>query len=1037
MESRRKIMVVSGPRSRPSWLATAALSLLLTGICSLAAAGQATLAWTPNTESDLAGYNVYYAVSGASYDQFVDAKTQTSATISGLAEGVTYQFAVTAYNTAGVESDFSTAVSYTVPTSGSGGTGTGSDSGQSAYDLLLSLQADRSNPVSLAGQTVSGPIYVFTGPDSGVYRVSFYLDDPTCSGPVYLFEKYAPFDFATGSTNAANAFDTSTLGDGSHNITAVMNMTDGTTTTLTADFTVQNHAAPVVTIPAVSGIVRAGTNPTNAGSVEFTVAFDESVSGVDPTDFALTTTGDLSGAAIGATVGTGSTYTVSVTTGTGSGTLRLDLVDNDSIVNASGSPLGGSGSGNGSYASGETYSLDKTAPVVSVGTTKTTDSTPALAGGVDDAAATVSVQVAGRTYTAQNNGDGTWTLADNTLSELTVGTYDVAVAATDAVGNTGLDATSNELVVEAVLPAYQLLLSLQNDRSTPVPLAGQTVSGPIYVFTGPDSGVYRVSFYLNDPTCSGPVHQFEKYAPFDFATGSTDTADPFDTSTLANGSHNITAVMNMTDGSKLTLSADFTVLNAVPNSAPVAGDDTAATQVGTPVTIAVLANDRDTDNDSLAVTSLIQGTHGQVADNGQEITYTPAAGFVGTDTFTYTVSDGKGGSATATVTVTVCQAPAITSTPGTEALVGETYVYDLTVTGFPTPTVSLANGPDGMSLDAQSGHLQWSPLAAGSFTVTLAVQNEAGSCSQEFVIVVLDPTILPDLPTTATRGDAAMTWSLALDIEAAAATGQLHISQATTAGDNFDAGLDEAAAGLPAYLEGAASNPQLATDVRSSYSKRVNWILAVASDTPAGAILRWNRDELPEQASLTINELDANGAIVPETETDMAVASELTLGSAGSRYRISYISQAVTYETIDIKAGWNLIAFTLQGEDDRVETVFAGLNDGPVWKYNAATGSYEAASAIQPGLGYWFYSAEETLLVHVGTPATSGQVNLSRGWNLVGALGTCPVPANSALIADAIWTLDLATGEYQNATCLEAGAGYWIFASEDTNIVLK
>ncbi len=46
---------------------------------------------------------------------------------------------------------------------------------------------------------------------------------------------------------------------------------------------------------------------------------------------------------------------------------------------------------------------------------RTNDSTPALTGTVNDPTATVVVNVDGVDYPAVNNGDGTWTLADNTL----------------------------------------------------------------------------------------------------------------------------------------------------------------------------------------------------------------------------------------------------------------------------------------------------------------------------------------------------------------------------------------------------------------------------------------------------------------------------------------------------------------------------------------------------------------------------------------------------------------------------------------------
>jgi hypothetical protein len=108
--------------------------------------------------------------------------------------------------------------------------------------------------------------------------------------------------------------------------------------------------------PTVVSSLRADPNPTSAASVNFTVMFSESVAGVDASDFSLTTTG-LSGANITGVSGSGSIYTVTVNTGSGSGTLRLDVVDNDTIVDLALNPLGGAGAGNGSYTGGETYEV--------------------------------------------------------------------------------------------------------------------------------------------------------------------------------------------------------------------------------------------------------------------------------------------------------------------------------------------------------------------------------------------------------------------------------------------------------------------------------------------------------------------------------------------------------------------------------------------------------------------------------------------------------------------------------------------------------
>jgi len=74
-----------------------------------------TLAWDPSTDSSVVGYNVYYGSASGNYTSKLSVGNTNSATISGLVEGVTYYFVVTAYNAAGLESVPSNEVSYIVP----------------------------------------------------------------------------------------------------------------------------------------------------------------------------------------------------------------------------------------------------------------------------------------------------------------------------------------------------------------------------------------------------------------------------------------------------------------------------------------------------------------------------------------------------------------------------------------------------------------------------------------------------------------------------------------------------------------------------------------------------------------------------------------------------------------------------------------------------------------------------------------------------------------------------------------------------------
>src|SRR6185295_12390718 len=80
--------------------------------------------------------------------------------------------------------------------------------------------------------------------------------------------------------------------------------------------------------------------------------------------------------------------------------------------------------------------------------------------------------------------------------------------------------------------------------------------------------------------------------------------------------------------------------------------DSATTNEDTAVTTNVLANDTFEDAGA-AVTSMTQGAHGSVVNNGDgTVTYTPNADYNGSDSYTYTVTSG-GVTETATVNVTV------------------------------------------------------------------------------------------------------------------------------------------------------------------------------------------------------------------------------------------------------------------------------------------------------------------------------------------------------------------------------------------------
>ncbi len=137
-----------------------------------------------------------------------------------------------------------------------------------------------------------------------------------------------------------------------------------------------------------------------------------------------------------------------------------------------------------------------------------------------------------------------------------------------------------------------------------------------------------------------------------------------------NGTDNF--AYTISDGRGGSDTAVVTVSVNPVNDGPTAGDDSASTAENAAVTIAVLANDNDTDGGTLTVTE-VNGVAAQVGvavtlSSGAIVTlltdgtfdYDPSGAFdsleegqTDTDSFTYTVSDGQGGVDVATVTIAI------------------------------------------------------------------------------------------------------------------------------------------------------------------------------------------------------------------------------------------------------------------------------------------------------------------------------------------------------------------------------------------------
>ena len=93
-----------------------------------------------------------------------------------------------------------------------------------------------------------------------------------------------------------------------------------------------------------------------------------------------------------------------------------------------------------------------------------------------------------------------------------------------------------------------------------------------------------------------------------------------------------------------------------PNQLPTARNDSATTQINAEISLNVLSNDNDADEDNLTIVDVTIPANGIAEFDDTMVYYTPNPGFTGTDQFDYIVDDGFGGTASAAVFITISSA---------------------------------------------------------------------------------------------------------------------------------------------------------------------------------------------------------------------------------------------------------------------------------------------------------------------------------------------------------------------------------------------
>ncbi|HCJ8740366.1 TPA: Ig-like domain-containing protein [Escherichia coli] len=547
------------------------------------------------------------------------------------------------------------------------------------------------------------------------------------------------------------AADIQAIGNGDLTVNASVTNSVGNTGSGSRDITIDAN------LPGLRVDTVAGDDVINAAEKGADLTLSGSTSGVEPGQTVTVTFG-------------GKTYTATVA-GDGSWTTTVPAADLSALRDGDASVQASVSNVNGNTASAtHAYSVDATAPMLTINTIATDDilnaaeaGNPLTISGSSSAEAgqTVTVTLNGVTYTGTVQADGSWSVSVPTadLSNLTASQYTVSASVSDKAGNPA--STTHGLAVDLTVPVLTINTVSGDD------IINAAEHGQALVISGSSTGGEAgdvITVTLNSKTYTTTLD----------ASGNWSVGVPLaDVTALGSGPHTITAAI--TDAAGNSDDASRTV--TVNLTAPTIGINTIATDD------VINATEKGADLQITGTSNQPAGTTITVTLNGQNYTaITDASGnwsatvpasavsALGEANYTVTanVTDSAGNSNSASHNVLVNSAlSGVTINPvasddiinAAESGVAQTISGQVTgAAAGDTVTVTLGGNTYTATVQA---NLSWSvsvpaadiqALGNGDLTVNASVTNSVGNTGSGSRDITIDAN-LPGLRVDTVAGD--------------------------------------------------------------------------------------------------------------------------------------------------------------------------------------------------------------------------------------------------------------------------------------------
>ena len=440
----------------------------------------------------------------------------------------------------------------------------------------------------------------------------------------------------------------------------------------------------------------------------------------------------------------------------------------------------------------------------------------------------------------------------------------------------------------------------------------------------------------------------------------------------------------ISDGQGHSETATVNIVITEVNMTPKATDDSESTNQDTPVTVSVLTNDTDPDGDSLSITGATSPLNGVVSVSGDDIIYTPNAGFSGTDIFDYSITDGQGNNDTASVVVTVDKVNASPvavddvrtteeNTPVTVSVLGNDNDPDgdtLTITGATTP----ANG----SVSVSGDDIVYTPNTdySGNDTFDYTITDNNGHTETATVTIMITDVNMPPMAVNDSR----------TTDENVPVTVDVLTNDSDPEGDN----LSITDVGTPSNGTASISGGNIVYTPATDY---------VGTDSFDYTITDTSGNEVTATVNITINNVNQPPKLTNDVETtveDTAITIDVTANDSDpdgdtltvtgtsdpSNGTVSVTGNNAVYTPASGYVGPDSFTYTVNdgnghSETATVDITVTGTNKPPVAVNDVASVPYETATTIPVSANDTDPEGGPTCVSAISTDPTSGWVSIA------------------------------------------------------------